>query len=129
MAAQPGQPTVDAHQNVVGNVTKYGDPTVVTRHLIELVAVDDEIALSVCGSMNVFADDLNVAECHSSILAQGLVVITWNKEHTFAVAGPAQYLLNDCILIGGPMYAAVHRPEVDDIANEEEILAFVFTKE
>ena len=101
----------------------------IARHLVELVAVQQEVAPAVGGDVDVFEADLDVAEGNAVVLAHRLVVVAGNQHHALAVAGAAQDLLHHGVLRGGPVDATVHRPEVDDVADQEQVVAFIVAQE
>lgn len=53
-------------------------------------------------------------------------MVSGNEDHFFPVPGTAQDLLHDRVLHGRPLYAASHRPKVDDVADQKEVIAFKF---
>ncbi|MPN10482.1 hypothetical protein SDC9_157777 [bioreactor metagenome] len=118
LAAPPRQPVIGTHQQVVSLVAQDGHPAVMTRHLIELVAVDEQEATAVDRLMDDFVDHLDIAEDDAAILAQRLVVVAGNEHHPLAMPRPAQQLLDHRVLRLRPADAATHRPEVDDVADQ-----------
>ena len=99
------------------------------RHLIELVAVDQQEAPAVGSLMDQFVDHLDVAEDGAAVVAQRLVVIARNEHHAFALARPAQQFLDHRILGRRPADAAAHRPEIDDVADQVSLFGRVFAQE
>ena len=64
LAANPGQQDVDPHEHRVRDVPQFRQPAVVARDLVELVAVDQQVAAAVCGHVHGLADHMDVAERH-----------------------------------------------------------------
>jgi hypothetical protein len=56
-------------------------------------------------------------------------VVAGNQHHLLAVAGAAQDFLHHGVLRRGPVDAAVHGPEIDDVADQEQVFAFVVAQE
>ena len=127
--AQPGQPGIESHQKVVGDVAEHRYPAVMARHLIELVAMEHQVAPSVGGGMDEFADHLDVAERGVDIFAQSLVMVARNQHHLIAVTRPAQHLLHQGVLQRRPVDGPVHRPEIDDVADQKQLLRLVLAQE
>ena len=120
------QPQVEAHQNIVGPVAEQREPAVIARDLVELVAVDQQIAPSVGGDMHVIALDPDVAERGADVLARGLIVIAGHEHDVHALARVTQDLLHQRVLRGRPVHAAAaHRPEIDDVAEQKQVLGLV----
>ncbi len=97
--------------------------------LVEFVAVHQHVALLVGGNMHVAIGDDNAAELHAVVFPQCLVMIARNQHDPVAAPCSAQNFLNHGILCGRPCQAATHRPEIDDIADQEQIFGFVFLQE
>jgi hypothetical protein len=128
-AADPGEPAVDPYQQVVGNVAEHRHPAVVAGHLVEFVAMHQQVAAAVGGGVDVFVDHLDVAEGGAVVLPQGLVVVAGDEEDLAVVAGAAQHLLHHRVLGRGPDDASAHGPEIDDVADQEEVVRRVLAQE
>ncbi len=128
-APQPGQPCIDPHQQVVADVAQQRHPAMVTGHLVEFIAVDQQVAPAVGRGMHILRFEADVAERRADVLPQGFVVIAGNEDHLLAVAGAAQDLLHHGVLRTGPVDAARHRPEVDDVADQEQVFRLVAAQE
>ena len=126
---QPRQPDVDAYQGFVGLVTEYRDPAMVARDLVELVAMNEQEAPAVDRFMHQFVDHLDLAEDNAAVVAQRLVVVAGDEHDSLAVPRPAQQLLDHGILRLSPADAAPHRPEIDDVADQESLFGRVFAQE
>jgi hypothetical protein len=56
-------------------------------------------------------------------------VIAGNEDHFFTVPRTAQNLLHDRVLHFRPLDAAPHRPEIDYVAQQKQIVALEFAQE
>ena len=99
------------------------------RHLVEDVAVDQQKTPAVGGFVHQLIDHLDIAENDAAVIAQRLVVIAGDEHHALAVARPAQQLLDHGVLRRRPVDAAAHRPEIDNVADQESLLGRVFAQE
>src|SRR4029077_16652526 len=95
------------------------------RDLIVLVTVQESIALSVGGNVNVVSLHADVSERGIEVIAQRLVVVAGNVEDLDAVPGAAQQLLHDGVMARGPIHALLQRPEIDDVAEQKYLFALV----
>jgi len=103
---------------------------VVARHGVEFVAVHQEVALAVGGDVQPVALDADVAERGAVVLARRLVVVAGDEDHLHVVPGALQHLLHHRVLLLRPVDAAApHRPEVDHVAHQEELLGVVGLEE
>jgi len=128
-AADQRQQHVRPDQQVVGNVAEHGDPAMMARDLVEFVTMQQQEASPVGQRMHVFAADLDVAEGDVEIIAQRFVVVTGNEHHPLAMPRPTQDLLDHSVLRRRPCDAAAHRPEIDDIADQEKVLGTIGAQE
>ena len=110
-------------------VAEHGDPAMMTRHLVELVAMDEQKAPAVRRFMNQLIDHFDIAENDAAILAQHLVVVAGNEHHPVAMPGPAQQFLDDGVLGLRPVDAPAHRPEIDDVADQIGLFSRMFAQE
>jgi len=78
--------------------------------------------------MYAVVNDFDVSECHTGMFAGDFVVIARHVDDLDVVAGPLEAFLNDGILRGRPEYAAFHRPEIDDVPEQEQMLGFTGSK-
>ena len=101
----------------------------VARDLVEFVAMDDEVALAVGHGVHVFADQGDIAETDADMFAQGLVVVARDEHHVLAVSRAAQDLLHDGVLRRRPAHVALHRPEIDDVADQQQVLGRIRAQE
>src|SRR5262245_17499238 len=98
----------------------------ISRDLIELVAVQHEIAAPVGRLVNEVVLDPDVAEGGSDVLARDLVVVPRHEDHSHPMPRALEDLLQHGVLGCRPVDpAALHRPEVDDVAHEEQVLRVV----
>ncbi|MPN18071.1 hypothetical protein SDC9_165429 [bioreactor metagenome] len=96
--------------------------------LVVFVAMHQQEAASVGGLVDVVVFHPDVAEGGAAVFAQGLVMVAGHKDHLRALARTPKHFLNHRVLGAGPVNAAAHRPEVDDVAHQEQILRFMVTK-
>ena len=101
----------------------------VARDLVELVAMNEQEAPAVDRFMHQFVDHLDLAEDNAAVVAQRLVVVAGDEHDSLAVPRPAQQLLDHGILRLSPADAAPHRPEIDDVADQESLFGRVFAQE
>ncbi len=85
---------------------------------VELVAVDDQIALAVGGGVDRLPPDLDAAEGQAEELARELVVVAGHEHHARAAPHLAQKLLHDVVMRLRPVPARTQPPPVDDVADE-----------
>src|SRR5262245_45175084 len=98
----------------------------ISRDLIELVAVQHEVAAPVGRLVNEVVLDPDVAEGGSDVLARNLVVVPRHEDHSHLMPRALEDLLQHGVLGRRPVDpAALHRPEVDDVAHEEQVLRVV----
>ncbi len=56
-------------------------------------------------------------------------MVTGDEHDLLSMASPAQDLLHHGILHRRPLDTAPHGPEVDDVAHQEQMLAFIFAQD
>ncbi len=78
--------------------------------------------------MQPFGGHRDIAENGAAIIAQRLIVVAGNEDDALAVAGAAQQLLNHGILCRAPVDTAAHGPEIDDVADQEDLFGCVFAQ-
>ena len=128
-ATDQREDSVQPHQHVVHHVAEDGDPAVMAGDLVKLVAMQEQEAAPVGQRMHVLADDANVTEGDAEVVAQRFVVISGDENDPLAVPRPPQDLLHKSVLGFGPYDVAAHRPEIDDVADEEDVLRRVAAHE
>jgi hypothetical protein len=99
------------------------------RHLVEFITVDQQEAATVGHDVHVFGSQFDVAESSIYILAQRFIMVAGNQHHALAVACPAKQFLHNGVLCWRPVDAAVHRPEIDDVTDQEDVFSRVFAEE
>ena len=105
-------------------------PLVIPGHHVEFVAMQQHVALAVGGGVHVLAAHADVAKGGVDVLAQQLVVVARHQEHLDAVARALEHLLHEGVHRRRPVHAALaHGPEVDDVADQEQVLGVVFLEE
>ncbi len=120
---------IEPDQQVVSLVAEHRDPTMVARHLIENVAVNEQETPAVGGFVNQLINHFDLAENDAAVVAQSFVVVAGNKHHPLAMPRPTQQFLDDSVLCRRPVNAAAHRPEVDDVADQISLFSLVFAEE
>jgi len=123
------EPGIEAHEQVVGNVAKHRNPAVVARDLVEFIAVQNGVAPPIRRDMDVLLHELDVAERGADIFPQDFVMVAGNEYHPGAMACPLEHLLDEGVLLPRPVDAPAHGPEIDDIADQVEMLGFEVTQE
>ena len=96
---------------------------------VELVAVHDEIALSVGCDVYGVAHDLDAAEGQADELARELVVVARHEDHARAMAHLAQQFLDDVVVHLRPVPAGAQPPPVDDVADQKDRVRVVVAQE
>jgi hypothetical protein len=95
-------------------------------HLVKLVAVYQQQLLSIGCNVQPFKRDQNIPKRRAVVFTQCFVMISRDENNFFAMTRPAQNLLHDRILLGRPLNAATHCPEVDNVAYQKEMFTFIF---
>ena len=85
---------------------------------VELVTVNDEIALAVSRGMNRPSLDLDAAEGQAEELAGEFIVIAGNEHHPRAATNLAQQFLDDVVMHLRPVPARAQPPAIDDVADQ-----------
>ena len=106
------------------------DPAMVAGDLVELVAVQHQVAIPVGCDVHVVHRDADVAERGADVLARGFVVVSGDEDHLDMVTRALQELLQQRVLRRRPVDAArLHRPEVEDVADEVQLVRLVGLQE
>jgi hypothetical protein len=66
---------------------------------------------------------------HAAEIADCLIMVAWDEDHTYALADTAQQFLEDIVVALRPMGAATDAPEVDDVANKIDRIGIVVAQE
>ncbi len=117
-AADEVQRMVHPQRQLVAAVAEEGEPLGIAHDDVELVAVDDEVALAVGRRVHRLVLDLDAAEVLAAVLAQAFVVVAGDEHDARALAHLAQQLLQHVVVRLRPDGAAADAPEVDDVADE-----------
>ena len=115
---------VEREGEVVGTVADQREPLVVLHHHVVLVAVQDQEAAAVACDMDMLVTDLDLAEIFPQEATEHLVVIAGQEHHLGALARLAQQLLQHVVMALFPGPGALHAPDIDDIADQVEIIGF-----
>ena len=94
------------------------------HHAVELVAVDDEQPAPVGRLVDGVADHQDAAELVIEIAAQHVVMVARRQDHAGALAGLAQEFLDHVVMALRPVAGAAHPPEIDDVADQIQRVAF-----
>jgi hypothetical protein len=128
-AAHQVVPIVERQREVVGGVAQVGEPLGVFDHAVELVAVDDQELAPVGAFEDGVAQDHHLADGEAVVVPRDLVVVAGDVDDPRAVAGHGQELLQDLVVGLGPVPVAGEAPAVDDVADQEELVAVVAVEE
>jgi hypothetical protein len=120
---------VEPQRHVVGPVAQEREPLGVAHDAVELIAMQDQIALAVGALVDRLAHHLHAAEIQSAIIARSLVVIARHVDDLGAFARLAQDLLDDIVMRLRPEPGAFEPPAIDDVADQIEIIALVMLEE
>src|SRR6478672_9783465 len=95
---------------------------------VELVTVNDEIALAVSRSMNRPSLDLDAAKGQAEELAGEFIVVAGNEHHPRAATNLAQQFLDDVVVRLRPVPARTEPPAVNDVAHQVNGVGLDMTK-
>ena len=74
-AAQLIEVSIQFEEQVVANIAQPGDPAMISRDDVELIAVDDEHFFALHGDVGVLVDDAQISDVHGRVRAHKFVVI------------------------------------------------------
>ena len=133
VAQQPAhrvEPAVDDQRGAVGAVAEDGQELGVAQHAVELVAVDDQQLQPGGRHVDRLAADLDAGDL------EGVRVLRWRQpgaEHFVVVArnvgdrrpalGHAQDRAEHAVMVGVPIPGLAEAPAIDDVADQEKVLA------
>ena len=89
---------------------------------VELVAMQDQQAPSVRRRVHCTLADMDVAENHAVVVTQQLVVVARYIGDPGAVLGLAEYRADHVVVQLWPVQSPFHLPDVDDVADEVEMI-------
>ena len=128
LLAAPGAPlvveAVDIQQHLVADVAQHREPAHLGRHRVEGVAVDAEEPPALQVDVDVFLGQLDAVEGDRDQVADEVVVVAAQVDDLGAVL---LRHLHDAAEDGGvggrPVVLATQRPEVDDVAVQDQLVA------
>ena len=89
----------------------------------------DEIAPAVAGGVNDVVVDLDAAERRTAIIAHSLLVIAGNVDDAATLPHLAKQLLQHVVMRLQPDRAALHSPEIDDVADQVDSVGVMMLEE
>ena len=128
-AADHVEPQIGREREVVGAVAGERQPLGILDDAVELIAVQDEKPPPVRGYMHGFGQDGDAAEPVSGEIPEILVMIAGDVDDARSLARLAQELLDDVVVVLAPVPGAPHPPDIDDVADEVEIMRLGRAKE
>jgi len=114
---------------VVGVVSKKRQPARMPYHQVKEVAVYHEVTLAIGGMMDRVLHHFDAAEVSSIKVPHELVVVSWDVDHSHALASLAQKFLDHIVVSLWPIPAGLQLPAVDDVADEVDYFGFVSAQE
>jgi len=115
---------IHAQSQLIGPVADVGQPLRALNDAVEQIAVGHPQLAAVGRLVDVLLHHINAAEVVVEVLAREFVVVARHKDHAGALARLAQQLLHDVVVRLRPVPTAAQLPAVDDVAHEEQRLAF-----
>ena len=112
---------------MIANVARERQPLHVLDNGVEFVAVYDQNSFAGRRDVDGVSLDVDVS-VRAAEISDHLVVITRDVDDARALSGFAQDFLNDVVMGLRPVTAAAHRPDVDQIADDVEVLKLVISK-
>ena len=122
-ASQAIEVEVKVENPVVKVRSKFFKQMIEMRQTVGLVAMDDEIFLSVSGGVHRLPRHGDAAKTHAHELFNELVVVAGDINDLGVFAAFAQQLLDERVVIVAPEPAEFQFPAVDKIAHKVEVLA------
>ena len=128
-AAQAVHHAIHVHQALVGPVPKLGKPGGEIDNVVELVAMENEIAEAGGTSINRLAHHSDMTKPVPGEIAEILVVVSGNENHFRTLARLAHDFLDHVVVQLVPIPFLAQRPAVDNVAHEIEPFALGFAQE
>lgn len=122
--ACPIERRIERKRDFVRPVAEKREPARIADDDVELVAVQDEILLSLRGLVDGVAPHFDAAEIHAAHVAYAVVVIARNEDDTRAFSRLAENFLQDIVVRLRPMRSAANFPKIDNVADEEKRFHF-----
>jgi hypothetical protein len=83
--------------------------------------VQQRVAPPVGRRVHVVTDQRDIAERAADVFAQCFVMVAGDQVDMNMVTGPFQEFLHHRVVLGRPVEAAAHCPEIDDVAQQENV--------
>src|SRR4029077_3052059 len=112
---------------LIANVSSKRQPLYILDDGVEFMTVNDQDSFSGRRYMDGVSLDIDVS-VRATEVPDHLVVITRNVDDARAFSGFAQNFLNDVVVSLRPVTSAPHRPDVDQIADNVQVLEFVLAQ-
>ncbi len=122
-------PDVHVEDAVVKRGADTVEQAVEMGEAVELMAVNDQVALSISGGMDDTFSQMNSTEAHAEKFFQELVVVSCDVGDAGLFAVFAQQFLDEHVVLLGPIPFAAQLPAIDEITNEVKVLAFGVAEE
>src|SRR5262245_7907698 len=119
------EPPVEGQPRVASDTAEPHDPAMTARDAVEIVAVQDQQQAAVGGAMDRLPRDHDVAELQIAEPPQVLVVVAGDQADNRARARLRQDLPDDVAVRLRPVRLAPQAPEIDDVADQVEVVAVV----
>src|ERR1700730_10299294 len=94
------------------------EPARLRHHEIEMIAMDDEVAVTIGTNMDIALGNLDAAEMSTIIAAQEFVMIARHVDHAGALARLAQQLLHHVVIGLRPVPGRTQPPAIDNVADQ-----------
>jgi len=115
---------VQAHRELVRATADARQPAAALHGRVELVPVHDQQLAAIRGGMHVLAADLEIAEHRAAELAHVIVVVAGHVDHACAFARLAEDGAHHLVVLLRPVEVLAQAPEIDDVADQEQIVDF-----
>ena len=119
---------VQLHQDVITNIPDVGQPTHVLHDRVELMAVGNEETATVDRGMESARLDMNVRVVTREI-GDPLIMVPGDIDDLRALAALAEDFLDHIAVLLCPEDAALHGPDIDQVADDIEGVAFKRSQE
>jgi hypothetical protein len=116
------EPQIDREREVVCTVAGKRQPLGVFDNSVELIAVQHEKPPPVCRYMRGMGQDRDATEPVSGEISKTLIMVAGDVDDARPLARLAQELLDDIVVLLAPVPGAPHAPDIDDVADEIQIV-------
>jgi hypothetical protein len=121
--AEMVDPAAHVQQQVIGLVADQSGKPAAFHHVVELVTVHQQQASAVGCGVDVAVADTDVTESKPVVVAQRMIVVAGHIDDRGPGLGLVQDGAHDVVVRLGPIQAAFHVPEVDDIPEQVQVIA------